>query len=94
MIQEPKTLQEKRALKFGVELLTKYGYGYTISIPVIEFRDELRKKGMKISHPTIMDYMGALERMGYVTKELHSRAWGVTYYLNRYAFNKLITNAQ
>ena len=74
------TIQEKRALRFAVELLTKHGYGYTINVPSRELANELTQKGAKISFMT-------------VKREMTARINGVTYYLNRYAFNKLI-NAQ
>ena len=50
---------------------------------------ELKEKGVKISHPTLMGYFRALERLGYVKKEMQARIWGVTYRLNRYGFNQL-----
>lgn len=94
MIHQAKTIQEKRAVKFGIELLTKYGYGHTITIPVMELTKELKGKGVKISHPTVMQYWRALERLGYVKREMHARIFGVTYHLNRYAFSNLINTAQ
>lgn len=92
-MKKAQTLPEKRALEFGVELLTKYGFGYTIRVPIMELTTELNEKGMKISHPTLMKYFKALEHLGYVKREMTARIFGVTYYLNRYAFQKLI-NAQ
>lgn len=94
MFQQPKTALEKRAVKFGVDLLTKYGYGRVITVPVMELTADLRAKGATISHPTIMQYWRALERLGYVTKEMQCRLHGATYRLKRYAFAKLISNAQ
>ena len=94
MIKAPQTVREKRAVKFGIDLLTKYGYGYTISTPVMELTDELRVKGVKISHPTLMGYWRALEQLGYVKREMQARIFGVTYRLNRYAFANLINTAQ
>jgi DNA-binding transcriptional ArsR family regulator len=94
MIHQPKTMQEKRAVKFATDLMSKYGYGYTISTPVMELTKDLKEKGVKISHPTLMGYWRALERLGYAKKEMQARIWGVTYRLNRYAFNNLITPAQ
>lgn len=94
MIYQPKTVQEKRAVKFATDLMTKYGYGHTISTPVMELTKELKEKGVKISHPTLMGYWKALERLGYAKKEMQARIWGVTYRLNRYAFNNLITPAK
>lgn len=94
MYHTPKTVQEKRAVKFGVELLTKHGYGHTITIPVMELTKELKEKGVKISHPTLMGYWRALERLGYVKREMQARIFGVTYRLNRYAFSNLINTAQ
>lgn len=90
MIATPKTIQEKRALKFAVELLTKHGYGYTIPVGFVELSNELNEKGVKISFMTIIAYWKALERMGYATREMGARINGVTHKLNRYAFNKLI----
>jgi DNA-binding transcriptional ArsR family regulator len=94
MIYQPQTVQEKRAVKFATDLMTKYGYGHTISTPVMELTKDLKEKGVKISHPTLMGYWRALERLGYVKKEMQARIFGVTYRLNRYAFNNLITPAQ
>ena len=94
MFHQPKTVQEKRAVKFGTDLLAKYGYGHTINVPVMELTKELREKGVKISHPTLMGYWRALERLGYAKKEMQARIFGVTYRLNRYAFANLISNAQ
>lgn len=94
MYYTPKTVQEKRAVRFGVELLTKYGYGHTITVPVMELTQELKEKGLKISHPTVMRYWRALERLGYVKREMQARIFGVTYRLNRYAFDNLIKTAQ
>lgn len=94
MVYKPQTTQEKRALAFGLDLINKYGYGYTISTPVMELTKELKEKGIKISHPTLMEYFRALERLGYVKKEMQARIWGVTYRLNRYGFNQLNQIAQ
>lgn len=94
MVYKPQTTQEKRAVMFGLDLLNKYGYGHTISTPVMELTKELREKGCKISHPTLMGYFRALERLGYVKKEMQARIWGVTYRLNRYGFNQLNQIAQ
>lgn len=94
MIHQPKTVQEKRAVKFGIDLLTKYGYGYTITVPVMELTTVLKSHCVKISHPTVMQYWRALERLGYVKKEMKCRLFGVTYRLNRYAFANLINNTQ
>lgn len=92
-LTKPKTLKEKRALQFGIDLLTKYGYGHTVHIPVHLFARELTAKGYRISFMTIMSYWRTLIQMGYATKEMGARINGATYKLNRYAFNKLI-NAQ
>lgn len=92
-MKKAQTIQEKRALNFGVELLTKYGFGYTIRVPIMELTRELKEKGMKISHPTLMDYFRALVRLGYAKREMTARINGVTYYLQKYPFKKLI-NAQ
>lgn len=94
MVYKPQTIQEKRAVMFGLDLLSKYGYGHTISTPVMVLTKELREKGVKISHPTLMGYFRALERLGYVKKEMQARIWGVTYRLNRYGFNQLNPIAQ
>lgn len=91
MIQTPKSVQEKRAVQFGIDLLTKYGFGHTISIPVMELTKCLKEKGANISHPTLMQYWRALERLGYAKREMKARIFGVTYTLNRYAFNNLIS---
>lgn len=94
MTYKPQTVQEKRALAFGLDLLNKHGYGHTISTPVMELTKELKEKGVKISHPTLMGYFRALERLGYVKKEMQARIFGVTYRLNRYGFNQLNQIAQ
>lgn len=94
MIYQPSTTREKRAVKFGIDLITKHGYGHTITTPVMELTKELKKKGVKISHPTVMQYWRALERLGYVKREMRARIFGVTYRLNRYAFSNLINTAQ
>lgn len=94
MIYQPKTVQEKRAVQFGIDLLTKYDYGHTITVPVMELTKELKEKGAKISHPTVIQYWRALERLGYAKREMQCRLFGVTYRLNRYAFANLISNAQ
>lgn len=94
MFYTPSTTREKRAVKFGVDLLTKHGYGHTITTPVMELTKELKGKGVKISHPTVMQYWRALERLGYVKREMQARIFGVTYRLNRYAFSNLINTAQ
>lgn len=90
MIATPKTIQEKRALKFAVELITKHGYGYTIPMGFVELSQELNEKGVNISFMTVIAYWKALERMGYATREMGARINGVTHKLNRYAFSKLI----
>lgn len=92
MIYSPHTVREKRAVKFGIDLLTKHGYGYTITIPIMELTTELKEKGVKISHPTLMGYLKALEQLGYLKREMQARIFGVTYRLNRYAFTNLINN--
>lgn len=92
-MKKAQTLPEKRALEFGVKLLTEYGFGYTIRVPIMELTTELNEKGMKISHPTLMKYFKALEHLGYVKREMTARIFGVTYYLQKYPFKKLI-NAQ
>lgn len=94
MIHPPKTVQEKRAVKFGVDLMTKHGYGHTVTVPVMELTNELKEKGVKISHPTVMQYWRVLERLGYVKREMQARIFGVTYRLNRYAFANLINTVQ
>lgn len=92
-MKQPKTLQEKRAVKFGVDLLTKHGYGYTINIASRTLAKELTEKGASISFITVREYWKCLERLGYAKREMTACVFGVTYYLNKYAFNKLI-NAQ
>lgn len=84
------TVQERNAVRFGVELLTKYGYGYTIRVPFHQLASELTKRGRKISFMTIIAYWNALERIGYVTREIGARKYGTTFRLNRHAFQKHI----
>lgn len=86
--KEPSTIQEKRAVKFLVTL-NRLGYGYTISIPVFELTKKLKDKGVKISHPTLMGYWRSLERLGYVSREMQARIWGVTYKVKRYPIQQL-----
>lgn len=93
MIYQPQTVQERRAVKFATDLMAKYGYGHTISTPIMGLTKDLKEKGVKISHPTLMGYFRALERLGYAKKEMQARIFGVTYRLNRYAFNNLKTSA-
>lgn len=92
MLKKPTRLQEKRAVKFAIELLTKFGYGYTIQVPSRELAAELTAKGCNISYVTVIAYWEALERMGYVKREMKSRIDGVVYHLNRYAFGKAINS--
>lgn len=92
-LPKPKTLQEKRAVQFGIDLLTKYGCSNRVCVPVHQLTKELNDKGRKISFMTIIKYWNALIGLQIVTKEMGARIDGATYYLNRYAFNKLI-NAQ
>lgn len=88
MIRKSATIQEGRAIAF-MQKLMEYGYGYTIRIPSRQLSKELTAKGYPISFLTIIKYWIALERMGYVTRTMGARINGVTYYLNRYAINKL-----
>lgn len=90
MTKEAKTIQERRALRFAVDLLSKYGYGYTITVPSRKLSADLTDKGHKISFMTVIAYWETLECMGYVKREMSARINGVTYYLNRYAFKKLM----
>lgn len=89
-LKTPQTIQEKRALKFAVDLLTIHGYGYTITVPSRELAAELTSKGNPISFITVISYWKALERLGYVKREMQARINGVTYYLNRYGFTQLL----
>ena len=89
-LTQPKTIQEKRAVQFAVDLLTKHGYGYVIPMGYVELSNELAEIGVKISFMTIISYWKALERMGYATREMGARVNGVTHTLNRYAFQKII----
>ena len=88
MIRKSATIQEGRAINFALKLM-EYGFGYTIRIPSRQLSKELTEKGFTISFLTIISYWKALERMGYVTRQMGARINGVTYYLNRYAFKKL-----
>ncbi len=62
-MKQPTTIQEKRAIKFAVELLTKHDYGYTITVPSRALADELTSKGTKISFMTVIAYWKCLERI-------------------------------
>ena len=90
MLKEATTLQEKRAVQFAVDLLTKLDYGYTVTTGYVELAKEFNEKGIKISFMSVMAYWKALERLGYVKREMGARINGVTHILNRYAFQKLI----
>lgn len=90
MFRPPQTLQEKRALQFAVNLLTKHSYGYKIPMGFVELTKELNAKGVNISFMTVIAYWNALERMGYATREMGARIHGVTHKLKRYAFKNLI----
>lgn len=89
-LTKPSTIQEKRAVQFAVDLLTKHGYGYTIPVSFTQLAQDLTNKGTKITFMTVIAYWKALERMGYATREMGARINGVTHKLNRYAFQKLI----
>lgn len=91
--KEPLTVQEKRAVDFLLTL-NKMGYGNTVCIPVMELTKELKEKGVTISHPTVMQYWRALERLGYIKREMRARIFGVIYRIKRYPVQKLIKNAQ
>ena len=93
MIKTPKSLQEKKAVNFAVALIEKYGYGYTVRVPSRKLSAELREEGFPISYITIIEYWKVLEKLGYVKREMTARINGVTYYLNRYVFKKLIGNS-
>ena len=90
MLSLGKTIQEKRAIQFAIELISKFGYGYTITIPSRVLATQLTEKGKPISFITVIKYWETLERLGYVSKECKAKIFGVTYTLNRYALNKLI----
>ncbi len=91
-LTQPTTIQEKRAVQFAVDLLTKHGYGYTIPVGFVELSQELNDKGVNISFMTVIAYWKALERMGYATREMGARINGVTHRLNRYAFQIISSN--
>lgn len=89
-MKQPTTLREKRAVEFGVALLTCFGYGYTISVPSRQLAKELTTKGYPISYITTIEYFKKLVEMGWATREMTAKMFGVTYKLNRYAFKKLL----
>lgn len=91
--RKPKTLKEKRAVQFAIDLLTKYGYPNRVQVPVHQLAQELTAKGCKISFMTVLSYWNTLVAMQYVKKEMGARMDGATYILPYYLFNKLI-NAQ
>lgn len=84
------TLLERRAVKFGMDLLMRYGYGYTIATPYRLLVKDVNAKGCNVSAPTALGYLNALVHMGYAKKTLPSPYAGATYTLNRYAFDKII----
>lgn len=90
--KQPTTLQERRAVQFLLTL-NKLGYGYTICIPSRELAKELNDKGTKISFMSVIAYWKALERMQYVTREMESRMYGVTYKIKRYPIQQLTAKA-
>lgn len=89
-LPKPTTKVQKSAVQFGIDLLTKYGYGYSVKVPVHQLERELKNKGCEISFMTILKYWRTLVEMKYATKEMQCRMDGATYNLNRYIFNKLI----
>lgn len=94
MINKATTLQEKRAVKFAIQLIEKFGYGYTIHTPSRQLSANLTNKGYPISFMTVIAYWETLERMGYVKREMKARINGVIYHMNRYIFQKLINTAR
>lgn len=88
MLQKPQTDREKRAVQFAVDLITKYGYGCTIHQSTRRMAQTLWDKGKNMFYLTIHNYWKALEKIGYVTSEMSSRAGGKRYTLNRYALSK------
>lgn len=86
----PKTTKEKRAVQFAVDLLTKHGYGYIVNVPSRTLAKELTEKGYPISFVTIRTHWKTLIKLGLVKSEMKAKLLGVTYHLNRYAFNKII----
>lgn len=93
-MKKPENLQEQRAINFAIDLITKYGYSFTIKIPSRDLAADLTRRGKRISFMTVIAYWKALERMGYVERKMSARIWGVKYTLNRYAISKLINSAQ
>lgn len=55
-------MQEKRAVKFATDLMSKYGYGYTISTPVMVNQRPQRKRRKNIS--SHLNVNGVLESLG------------------------------
>lgn len=88
MIKEPTTDREKRAVSFLVDLITKYGYGYTIHQATRKMSEALSDKGKNMFFLTIHNYWRTLENLGYVTSEMSSRSCGKRYIVNRYAISK------
>lgn len=90
MFKQPTTHQEKKAVKFACRLLTDFGFNRVISVPSRELAKFLTSKGYPVSYLTVITYWKLLEQMGYVTREMECRQWGVTYRLKRYAFKKIL----
>lgn len=90
MIYPPATNVEKQAVKFAVDLVTKYGFSHVIQMPYHNMARYLTERGRAISYATVCKYWKALCRLGYATSEINSRKHGYTFYLNRYALKKHI----
>lgn len=88
MLTQAVTPRQKRALKFAQVVVENYGY--TVHVPSRQLSKELTAKGYQISFLTVIHYWETLERMGYATRTMDARIFGVTYYFNRYAIKKLI----
>lgn len=85
------TMRQENAIRFGVELITKYGIGYTVYAPCRTLAEYLQSKGKSICWLSVRNYLEMLVKIGYAQKESRGSATlGVIYRLNRYKFNKLI----
>lgn len=87
MFTQAVTSRQKRALGFA--LMVVEHYGYIVRVPSRRLAKELTDMGFSISFLTITKYWEALEKMGYVTRTMDARIFGVTYHFNRYAVKKL-----
>ena len=87
MFTQAVTSRQKRALKFALIIVEHYGY--IVRVPSRQLAKELTDMGFTISFITVIKYWETLEKMGYVTRTMDARIFGVTYHFNRYAVKRI-----